>query len=43
VIKGDDVRWQPAIDVNRIILGAQIVAVVALLTARAIVRIQHGK
>jgi uncharacterized spore protein YtfJ len=40
VIKGDKVRWQPSIDVNRIILGAQIVAIVALFTARAIARIQ---
>ena len=32
VIKGDKASWQPAVDVNRIILGAQIVAVVALLT-----------
>lgn len=35
VIKDGDVRWRPAIDVNRMILGAQIVAIVALLTARS--------
>lgn len=39
VIKGDQVSWQPAIDVNRAILGGQIVAVIALLTLRAVVRI----
>ncbi len=37
VIKQGKVRWQPAVDVNRVILGAQIVAVTALLVARAIV------
>jgi len=40
VIKGGDVRWVPAIDVNRIIMGGQIVAIVALLTIRAIVRMR---
>jgi uncharacterized spore protein YtfJ len=38
VIKGDDVRWQPALDLNRVILTGQLVAIVALLTARAIVK-----
>lgn len=38
VIKGDDVRWVPAFDLNRVILGGQIVAVVALLTLRTIVK-----
>ncbi|GAA1002462.1 hypothetical protein Aple_000530 [Acrocarpospora pleiomorpha] len=38
VIRDGDVRWHPAIDYNRIILGGQVVAVVALLTVRAIVR-----
>ena len=32
VIKGDDVRWQPAIDVNRLAGGIGFVAVVWLLT-----------
>ncbi|MDR8410250.1 sporulation protein [Nonomuraea sp. 3-1Str] len=38
VIKDGDVRWQPAVDVNRIVLGGQIVAVVLLLTLRSILR-----
>lgn len=38
VISGDRVRWEPALDINRIVLGAQVVAVVALLTARSITR-----
>jgi uncharacterized spore protein YtfJ len=38
VIKGDDVAWRPAVDVNRVILGAQVVAILALLLARSIVK-----
>ena len=36
VIKGDDVRWQPAVDVNRIVMGGQIVGIVFLLVIRSI-------
>jgi uncharacterized spore protein YtfJ len=38
LIRGDEVTWRPAVDLNRIVLGGQIVAVVALLTIRAIVK-----
>jgi uncharacterized spore protein YtfJ len=38
IIKDGAVQWRPAVDVNRIILGGQIVAIVALLTIRAIVK-----
>jgi uncharacterized spore protein YtfJ len=38
VIRNGEVTWLPAIDVNRIILGGQIVAVAALIIARSIVR-----
>jgi uncharacterized spore protein YtfJ len=38
VIRGDEVTWQPAIDATRIALTAQAVAVVALLTLRAVLR-----
>jgi uncharacterized spore protein YtfJ len=38
VIDGTKVRWQPAVDVNRVIFGCQIVAIVALLVLRAIRR-----
>ena len=34
VVKDGEVSWQPSIDVMRIVLGGQIVAVVALLTLR---------
>ena len=36
VIKGGEVEWKPAVNVNRMILGAQVVGIVALLTAGAI-------
>jgi uncharacterized spore protein YtfJ len=39
VIKGSDVSWQPALDLNRVIVMGQLVAVVALLTARAIIKV----
>ena len=38
VISGDTVRWQPAVDLNRVILGGQIVAVVVLLVLRSVLR-----
>ena len=37
VIKDGSVTWQPAFDVNRVILGGQLVAVVLFLVIRAIV------
>jgi uncharacterized spore protein YtfJ len=36
VLKEGKVSWHPAIDVNRVVLGGQIVAVVALLVARSV-------
>ena len=38
IIRDGDLNWRPAVDVNRIILGGQVVVVVALLTVRAIIR-----
>ena len=38
VIDGSQVRWQPAVDVNRIILGGQVVAIVLLVVAGSILR-----
>jgi uncharacterized spore protein YtfJ len=38
LIRGDDMTWRPAIDVNRIALGGQIVAIAALFTIRAVVK-----
>ena len=36
VVKDGDVSWRPALDLNRIILGGQFVAVVALLVVRSV-------
>ena len=38
VIDGNRVSFRPAVDVNRIILGGQIVGIVALLVVRSILR-----
>ena len=38
VIRNGDAEWRPAIDVNRAILGGQIVAIVALLVLRSILK-----
>ena len=38
VIRDSEVTWEPAIDISRIILGGQLVAVVALLTLRTWLR-----
>jgi uncharacterized spore protein YtfJ len=40
VIRGDEATWVPAIDVNRVILGGQIVAIVLLLMLRGIARMR---
>jgi uncharacterized spore protein YtfJ len=38
IVRDGDLSWRPAVDVNRIVLGGQLVAIVALLTLRAIVK-----
>ena len=38
VIKGGEVKWIPALNINRVIMGGQIVGVIALLTLRTIVK-----
>ncbi len=38
VIRDGKATWQPALDLNRVILGGQIVAIVALLVLRSIFR-----
>jgi uncharacterized spore protein YtfJ len=37
-ISGGHVRWRPALDVNRLVLGGQLVVIVALLTWRSVAR-----
>jgi uncharacterized spore protein YtfJ len=38
IVKDDQVSWQPALDQTRVILAGQLVAVVAILTARKLLR-----
>jgi uncharacterized spore protein YtfJ len=38
IIRDGQVSWRPAVDVTRIVLGSQMVAVVALLTVRTILK-----
>ena len=38
IIREGELSWRPAVDVNRIILGGQVVDIVALLTVRAIIK-----
>lgn len=40
VIKGGNVTWRPALDVNRIIAGGQFIVVIFLLTIRSIIKLQ---
>jgi uncharacterized spore protein YtfJ len=42
VLEGGHVRYEPAIDVTRIVLGGQVVAVVALLVIRRALRRRRG-
>jgi uncharacterized spore protein YtfJ len=43
VIKDGTVQWRPALDLNKVIIGAQIVATVALLTIRTIVKTRRRR
>jgi uncharacterized spore protein YtfJ len=36
IIRDGELTWRPAVDATRIAIGGQVVAIVALLTARAI-------
>lgn len=38
VIRNGDAEWRPAIDINRIVLGGQLVAIIGLLVLRSIMR-----
>jgi uncharacterized spore protein YtfJ len=38
VIRGDQVTWEPALDLTRVIVGGQVVALAAILTIRAIAK-----
>jgi uncharacterized spore protein YtfJ len=38
VVRGSDVSWRPAVDLNRIVLGGQIVAICGLLVLRGMAK-----
>jgi uncharacterized spore protein YtfJ len=38
VIRDGEVTWRPAVDVTRIAVGGQLVAIVALMVARSVIR-----
>ncbi len=38
VIRGEQVSWEPAVDLSRVILGGQLLALAALLILRSIAR-----
>jgi uncharacterized spore protein YtfJ len=38
VIRDGAVKWRPAVDVNAVVLGAQVVVVVGLLVSRSVLR-----
>lgn len=42
VVRNGEVKWIPAVDVNRIVLGGQVVVVAALLLARAVIKSRSG-
>jgi uncharacterized spore protein YtfJ len=41
VVRDGDVTWQPAVDVMRVIIGGQLLGLVAILTLRSIIRHRH--
>lgn len=43
VIKEGRVAWRPAVDVNKIIVGGQVVVIVALLVARAFIKTRRRR
>jgi hypothetical protein len=38
VIHGDEVDWRPAVDPNKVIVGAAVVAFAALMVARTAIK-----
>jgi hypothetical protein len=42
VIRGDDVRWEPSVDVTKITMRALVVAMIGLLVMRSVVKTLAG-
>jgi uncharacterized spore protein YtfJ len=40
VVRGGHVSWTPAVDLSRVILGAQVVGVVAILALRSVLKVR---
>ena len=38
MIKGDEVKWLPAIDVNRVMFGFQVMIIVFFLVVRSVMK-----
>ncbi len=43
VVRGDDVRWEPAIDVSRMAVRGMLTAIVGLLVLRSVTRAIFGR
>jgi len=43
IIEGDEVTWKPAVDVTRIVLGGQLVALAAILVAGRVIAIHNRR
>ncbi|GID94163.1 spore germination protein GerW family protein [Amorphoplanes digitatis] len=43
VLKNGEITWRPVVDVNRILLAGQVVAVAALLAGRALLRTRRRR
>jgi uncharacterized spore protein YtfJ len=43
VVKDGDVTWRPALDINKIILAGNVVAIAMLLTVRTIVKARRRR
>jgi uncharacterized spore protein YtfJ len=41
VLKNGNVSWRPSVDVNKVVIGGQIVAGIAVLALRSILRSRH--
>ncbi|MEV1286376.1 spore germination protein GerW family protein [Micromonospora sp. NPDC049679] len=42
VVTGDKVDWRPALDLNKVILGGQLIGIAALLTVRAMIKARRS-
>jgi uncharacterized spore protein YtfJ len=43
VMRGEEIAWRPTVDINRMILGGQIFAAIAVLAIRSIVRARSAR